>query len=52
MQKDFNLGFTSEEIDTHTLQSGGAMSLKLAKVDVFMIQIIDRWKSDSFMRYI
>ena len=28
------------------------MLLKLANIDVFMIQIIGRWKSDAFMRYI
>ena len=37
----------------HTLLAqGGVMLLKLEAIDVFMIQIIGCWKSDSFMKYI
>ena len=50
--KDFNLGFESSEVGTHSIRSGGAMALCLAKVDTYMIMIIGRWKSDAFMKYI
>ena len=49
---EFNLGFKSSEVGTHSIRSGGAMALCLAKVEVFMIMIIGRWKSNSFMKYI
>ena len=50
--QDADLGFTSREVGTHSLQSGGAMALCLAKVEVYSITIIGRWKSDAFMKYI
>ena len=50
--QDFNLGFSGKDIGTHSIRSGGAMAMCLAKVDQYMIMIIGRWKSDSFMKYI
>ena len=50
--KEFNLGFISKEVGTHSIRSGGAMALCLAKVETYIIKIIGRWKSDSFMKYI
>lgn len=47
-----HLGFTEKEIGTHSIRSGGAMILKLAKVDSNDIMLFGRWKSLSFMRYI
>ena len=49
---NFDLGFDSKEVGTHSIRSGGAMALCLAKTDVYMVMIIGRWKSDSFMKYI
>ena len=46
------LGFSHEEIGTHSLRSGAAMAMHLAKVPTFTIMIIGRWSSDAFLRYI
>ena len=50
--KDFNLGFASEDVGTHSIRSGGAMALCLAKVDTYIIKLQGRWKSDAFLKYI
>jgi hypothetical protein len=47
-----SLGFKIEEIGCHSLRSGSAMAMYLAGVPVTTIQLIGRWKSDAFMRYI
>jgi hypothetical protein len=47
-----SLGFKIEEIGCHSLRSGSAMAMYLAGVTVTTIQLIGRWKSDAFMRYI
>ena len=46
------LGFKPEDIGTHSLRSGAAMALYLAKVPTLTIMIIGRWKSDAFLLYI
>jgi hypothetical protein len=46
------LGFEPHEIGCHSLRSGSAMAMYLAKIPVTTIQLIGRWKSDAFMRYI
>jgi hypothetical protein len=46
------LGFKIEEIGCHSLRSGSAMAMYLAGIPVTTIQLIGRWKSDAFMRYI
>jgi hypothetical protein len=46
------LGFKNTEIGCHSLRSGGAMAMYLAKVPITAIQLIGQWKSDAFMRYI
>ena len=40
------------EVGTHSIRSGSAMAMYLGGVPVFAIQIIGRWSSDAFMRYI
>jgi len=40
------------EIGTHSIRSGAAMAMYLGGVPVFAIQMIGRWSSDSFMKYI
>ena len=46
------LGFTSSEIGTHSIRSGGAMAMKLAGIDDTTIKLLGRWRSDSFLLYI
>ena len=46
------LGFSPLEIGTHSIRSGGAMALCLAKVEHTIIKLIGRWKSDAFLKYI
>jgi hypothetical protein len=41
-----------DEIGTHSIRSGAAMAMYLGGVPVFAIQMIGRWSSDSFMKYI
>jgi len=46
------LGFTPEEVGTHSNRSGGAMGMFLAGTPIYTIMLIGRWSSDAFMRYI
>ena len=46
------LGFTKDEIGTHSLRSGAAMAMYLDGVPTFSIMMIGRWSSDAFLRYI
>ena len=41
-----------EEVGTHFIRSGRAMTMKLANVATYTIKLIGRWKSDSFLKYI
>ncbi len=46
------LGFKAAVIGTHLIRSGAAMAMYLAGVKVETIQMIGRWRSRSFMRYL
>jgi hypothetical protein len=46
------LGFSADEVGTHSLRSGGAMAMKLSGAEDSTIRLIGRWKSDSFLKYI
>ena len=46
------LGLTANDIGCHSIRSGGAMAMKLAKVSSYTIMIIGRWKSTAFLDYI
>jgi hypothetical protein len=46
------LGFPASRIGTHSLRAGAAMAMFLAGVPVETIQLIGRWQSQTFMRYI
>jgi hypothetical protein len=46
------LGFKAEDVGTHSIRSGAAMAMHLAGVKVETIQMIGRWRSRSFMRYL
>ena len=46
------LGFLPHEIGSHSLRSGGAMTLHLAGISEHTIKIIGRWRSDAFLIYL
>ena len=46
------LGFSHKEVGTHSIRSGFAMELYLAKVYPETIMIMRRWASSAFLRYI
>jgi hypothetical protein len=46
------LGFTAEEVGTHSNRSGGAMGMFLAGTPVYMIMLMGRWSLDAIMGYI
>lgn len=46
------LGFKVSRIGTHSLRAGAAMAMFLAGVPAETIQLIGRWRSQTFMRYI
>ena len=46
------LGFTEDEIGTHSIRSGAAMAMYLDDVPVYTIMLIGRWSSDAFLLYI
>ena len=46
------LGFPASRIGTHSLRAGAAMAMFLAGVPAETIQLIGRWRSQTFMRYI
>lgn len=46
------LGFTANEVGTHSVRAGGAMMMYLAKTPVYTIMMIGRWHSNAFLRYI
>ena len=46
------LGFKAESIGTHSLRSGAATAMFIAGVPAETIQLIGRWKSQTFLRYI
>jgi hypothetical protein len=46
------LGFTSEDVGTHSNRSGGAMGMLLGGTPVCTIMLMGGWSSDAFMHYI
>lgn len=46
------LGFGPERVGTHSLRSGAAMAMYLAKEPVYTIMLLGRWSSDAFLKYI
>jgi hypothetical protein len=46
------LGFTSDEIGTHSVRSSLAMMMYLAKEQIYTIMLVGRWSSDAFLAYI
>ena len=46
------LGIKAEEVGTHSIRSGAAMSMYLGECPVYTITMIGRWSSDAFLLYI
>ena len=46
------LGITSDEISARALRAGGAMALVRARVDLSLVKLMGRWKSDVMLRYL
>lgn len=46
------LGFTSDEIGTHSVRASLAMMMYLAKEQIYTIMLVGRWNSDAFLAYI
>ena len=46
------LGFAASRLGTHSLRVGAAMAMFLAGVPAETIQLIGRWRSQTFLRYI
>ena len=46
------LGFPVARLGTHSLRSGAALAMYLAGVPAETMQLIGRWKSQAFLRYI
>jgi hypothetical protein len=46
------LGFSPDDVGTHSNRSGGAMGMFLAGTPVHTIMLLGQWSSDAFMRYI
>ncbi len=47
-----SLGFSKDQIGTHSIRSGAAMAMHLGECPVYTIMMIGRWSSDAFLRYI
>ena len=47
-----NLGFSVKEIGTQSIRSGVTLSLFLGGFQTFSIMMIERWSSDTFLKYI
>ena len=46
------LGFTSDDIGTHSVRASLAMMMCLAREQVYTIMLVGRWSSDAFLAYI
>ena len=46
------LGFTATEVGTHSIRSSTVIHLVLANKHTYIIMLLGRWTSDSFLRYI
>ena len=46
------LGFSGEDIGTHSIRSSLAMALYLSKRPISTIMLLGRWSSDAFLLYI
>ncbi len=49
---EIKLGIKKENVGMHLIRLGAAMAMYLRECPVFMIMLIGRWSSDSFLHYI
>ena len=50
--RESKLCINASEVGTHSLHFGAAMEMYLGGLPVYAIQLIGRWSSDSFMKYL
>ena len=48
----YQLGYTENDVSSHSLRAGGAMAMHLSGLSVPTIQKMGRWRSDTFLMYI
>jgi hypothetical protein len=48
----YKLGYTPNDVSSHSLRAGGAMAMHLNGVDANTIRKMGRWKSETFLMYI
>lgn len=46
------LGFSSDDIGTHSVRSGAAMAMLLDNTPIFLIALVGRWSSDACLKRI
>ncbi|KAI2498218.1 hypothetical protein MHU86_16300 [Fragilaria crotonensis] len=51
-RREERLGLQASGIGTHSIRSGAAMAMHLAGVPSETIQMVGRWRSQTFMRYL
>jgi hypothetical protein len=49
---EIRLGIKKEDVGTHSIISGVVMAMYLGECPVFMIMLIGRWSSNTFLQYI
>ena len=47
-----NLGFLPKDISAQSLRAAGAMALLCSDIDMDIIRLIGRWRSDEMLRYL
>ena len=52
LENVWRIGLNSEQFSGHSLRRGGATSLALRGVSDALIQVLGRWQSDAYKRYI
>ena len=48
----YNLGYTRQDVSSHSLRSGGVMAMHLNGASTLAIQKQGRWRSETFQDYI
>ena len=45
-----NLGFSHDDVGTHSVRSGTSMAIFLDNTPAFLIMLVGRWSSDTFLK--
>ena len=48
----YNLGYSQDDVSSHSLRAGGAMAMHINNIDTITIRKMGRWKSNTFLMYI